>query len=233
MSAAGHYQPLSIHLPNARLLRVKRSLGGAQPFGAHVYNREMVRLAIVLILLSTVSLGEEPPRYPIQYALEEGELLVPSEFQDGVASGDQVIAWAESLILHIPPQRDELDVLRVDYDRDGRSEIAIGIPTTYGSDGGIYLYFDATESGYRYLGQVPNPDKRYFHCYSENQGCYAIDRAGFPGEAFLSLYKVGPSEISWLARFRVLYDDYETVEPLLEFPKTEEMLLDRFESRAK
>ena len=185
------------------------------------------------MLLSTLSLAEEPSRYPIQYALEEGELFVPSEFRDGVASEDQVLAWAESLILHIPPQWDELDVLRVDYDRDGRMEIAIGIPMTYGSDGGIYLYFDATESGYRYLGQVPNPDKRYFHCFPETRGCYSIDRAGFPGEAILSLYKIGPLEVRWLAKLSVHYDDYKTVESLLEFPKTEEMLLDRFESRAE
>ncbi len=212
----------------------KRSFGGDQPLSTQVYNREMVRLAAtVLILLSTLSLAEEPPRYPIQYALEKGELFVPSEFQDGVASEAQVLAWAESLILHIHPQPDELDVLRVDYDRDSRTEIAIGIPTTYGSDGGIYLYFDATESGYRYLGQVPNPDKRYFHCYLETQNCYSIDRGGFPGEAILSLYKIGPLEVRWLMRFTVHYDDYKTVESLLEFPKTEEMLLDRFESRAK
>jgi len=194
----------------------------------------MVRPAvIVLILLSTLSLAEDRARYPIQYALEKGQLFVPSELRNGVASEEQVLAWAESLILHIHPQRDELDVLRVDYDRDGRSEIAIGIPMTYGSDGGTHLYFDATESGYRYLGQVPNPNKRYFHCYSEAQDCYSIDRAGFPGEAILSLYKIGPLEVRWWARFTVHYDDYKTVESLLEFPKTEEMLLDRFESRAK
>ncbi len=187
----------------------------------------------MLLLLSMLSLAEEPPRYPIQDALEKGELFVPSEFRDGVASEDQVLAWAESLILHIDPQWDELNVVRADYDKDGRMEIAIGNPMTYGSDGGIYLYFDATESGYRYLGQLPNPDKRYFHCYVGARYCYSINRSGFPGEAFLSLYKVGPSEISWLTGFRVLYDDYETVEPLLEFPETEQMLLDRFESRAE
>ena len=193
----------------------------------------MVRVAATAIfLLSTPSLAEESPRYPIQYALEKGDLFVPSEFRDGVASEDQVLAWAGSLILHIHPQWDELDVLRVDYDKDGRTEIAIGNPMTYGSDGGVYLYFDATESGYRYLGQVPNPDKRYIHCYSEAHDCYSIDRAGFPGEAILSLYKIGPLEVRWLARFTVHYDnhDYKPVETLLEFPKTEEMLLDRFES---
>jgi hypothetical protein len=194
----------------------------------------MVRLvATVFILLSTPSLADESLRYPIQYALEKGALFVPSEFRDGAASEDQVLAWAESLISHFHPQWEELDVLRVDYDRDDRTEMAIGIPWTYGSDGGIYLYFDATESGYRYLGQLPNPDKRYIHCYSEVRNCYSINRIGFPGEATLSLYKVGPSEISWLTRFSVFYDHYETVEPLLEFPKTEQMLLERFESRAE
>ena len=198
-----------------------------------MYNCEMIRaVATLLILLSALSLADEAPYYPPQQALEKGTLFVPSEFRDGVASEEQVLAWADSLIMHMF-QVDKLDVLRVDYDKDGRTEIAIGNPMTYGSDGGHYLYFDATETGYRYLGQLPNPAERYFHCYLEAGNCYAINRAGFPGEAFLALYRVGPSEISGLAVMRVLYDDYETVELLLEFPNTEQMLLDRFKSRAK
>lgn len=200
------------------------------------YDRKVLKLiALSLVLFSTQSFAEQQPYYPPQQALEKGTLYVPLEFQEGVASEEQVFAWAESLIMHLYVfQADQLDILREDYDGDGRIEIAIGNPVTYGSGGRVFLYFDSTDSGYRYLGQVPNLDTRYFHCYSRAEDCYFIHHGGVWGETTFVLYKMGPLEARMVDLFYIVHEgDRDSYTHLLEFPETEKLLLDRFASRSR
>lgn len=187
-----------------------------------------------LILLSAQVVVAESPSYPRQDGLEKGELQVPDEFRNGSASEQQVFAWAGSLILHLWPKHDELDVLRKDFDGDGSSEIAIGIPGSYGSDGGIYLYFDPTQSGFRFLGQLPNPHRSGFRCYAPSKNCYMISTSGFPYETFFQLSKVGPEKIDSISIFSIEHGgDRDPYWHLYKFPETEELLLERFEAHSE
>ncbi|MEM6819179.1 MAG: FG-GAP repeat protein [Pseudomonadota bacterium] len=190
--------------------------------------------AISLYALSSeLSLADESP-YPPSEQLMKGPLQVPREFQDGTATEKQVIEWSESLIKYGYFKDRELDIERKDYDGDGREEVLVGIPWTYGTSGRVVMYFDAIDTGYRFLGKLGNPNKALFHCYEGNDYCYQISPSGNWERSTVVLYKVGPVDISWAEHYVALHCTYEEFRGdhfIDQFPATEGELLEQFQER--
>lgn len=194
--------------------------------------RNMGFFLSIALLSPSVSLSADRAWYPRQDALLKGDIEVPTELANGTATKAQVTAWSESLILHHFMDSTTIDQSQADYDGDGLNEVTVGIPWTYGSDGGTYLYFDATPSGYRYLGQAPNPDPSHFRCYDSSGNCYLITAAGTWRESSIQLYQIGPASIALVATRFVTHEGLaDSYLPLVEPPETEDELLARFRSQ--